>query len=189
MARRQPLPHLWLMTDERVGDALWPALARLPRGAGVIFRHYATPPAERRRLFDAVRRIARRRGLVLLLAGPPRQAAAWRADGAHGRSPHRRTTRPLLRTAPVHDARERGRAVADAILVSPVFATRSHRGARGIGPLRFAGLARLSRRPVIALGGMTPHRFGRLRALGAYGYAAIDAWLGGGAGPPLTIRT
>jgi thiamine-phosphate pyrophosphorylase len=183
MARRQPLPHLWLMTDERVGDALWPALARLPRGAGVIFRHYATQPAERRRLFDAVRRIARRRGLVLLLAGPPRQAAAWRADGAHGRSPHRRTARPLLRTAPVHDARERGRAVADAILVSPVFATRSHRGARGIGPLRFAGLARLSRRPVIALGGMTPHRFGRLRALGAYGYAAIDAWLGGGSGP------
>jgi thiamine-phosphate pyrophosphorylase len=38
------------MTDERLGDALWTALRRLPRGAGIVFRHYATPPAERRAL-------------------------------------------------------------------------------------------------------------------------------------------
>ena len=173
MRSRQPLPRLWLMTDERMGEALWDALARLPCGSGVIFRHYAA--ADRRALFERVRTIARRRRLVLVLAGTPRQAVAWRADGAHGRSPYRRAARPLLRTAPVHDGRELATARAHAVLLSPIFATRSHAQARALGPLRFAMLARRAALPVIALGGMGARRFRRLAPLGAYGWAAIDA--------------
>jgi thiamine-phosphate pyrophosphorylase len=173
MHARQPLPRLWLMTDERMGETLWDALARLPRGSGVIFRHYRTP--DRRMLFARVRAVARRRGLVLLLAGNPRDAVGWKADGAHGRSPHRRASRPLLRTAPAHGAREVASARAHAILLSPVFPTRSHPGARSLGPLRFGLLARRTGAPLIALGGMNSARFGRLRRLGAYGWAAIDA--------------
>jgi len=173
MRPRQPLPRLWLMTDERMGERLWDALARLPRGSGVIFRHYHT--RERRALFERVRAIARRRGLVLLLAGTPREATGWRADGAHGRSLHLRASRPLLRTAPAHDARELNRARAHAALVSPVFTTRSHRGAHSLGPLRFGMLARRARIALIALGGMNARRFDRLVPLGAYGWAAIDS--------------
>src|SRR6187402_67758 len=176
MRSRQPLPTLWLMTDARMGDALWDALARLPRGSGVIFRHYGA--RDRRALFERIRRVARRRGLILLLAGSPREAAAWRADGAHGRSPHIRTIRPLLRTAPAHDAREIGTARAHAILLSPVFATRSHPGALPLGPVRFGLLARRSALPVIALGGMDARRFRRLTPLGACGWAGIDALTG-----------
>jgi thiamine-phosphate pyrophosphorylase len=173
MHTRQPLPRLWLMTDERTGEDMWDALARLPRGSGVIFRHYRT--RERRALFERVRAIARRRRLVLVLAGSPREAAGWRADGVHGRSPHRRTLRPLLRTAPVHDARELAAAKGHAVLVSPVFDTRSHPGGRTLGALRFATLAQRSAMPVIALGGVDARRFGRLAPLGAYGWAAIDS--------------
>jgi thiamine-phosphate pyrophosphorylase len=176
MLSRQPLPRLWLMTDERMGEGLWDALARLPRGSGVIFRHYAT--ADRRTLFEEVRKIARRRGLVLVLAGTAREAAAWRADGVHGRSPHPRTVRPLLRTAPVHKARELTKLRAHAVLISPVFETRSHRGARTLGSIRFANLALMSEAPVIALGGMDARRFRRMARLGAYGWAGIDALLG-----------
>ena len=173
MRSRQPLPRLWLMTDERMGEGLWDALARLPRGSGVIFRHYRT--AHRRALFERMRAVARRRGLVLLLAGTPREAVGWRADGAHGRSPHLSASRPLLRTAPAHDARELTRARAHAVLVSPVFATRSHPGTRSLGPLRFGLLARRTGTPLIALGGMDARRFGRVAPLGAYGWAAIDS--------------
>src|SRR4051812_18150733 len=123
MRRGQPPPVLWLMTDERQGAALWRALARLPGGAGIIFRHYRTPPAERRALFDRVRGIARRRRLVLVLAGPVATAVAWQADGAHGRRLHR-GARPMLRTAPAHDASEllaARRSGADLVLLSPVF--------------------------------------------------------------------
>jgi thiamine-phosphate pyrophosphorylase len=163
------------MTDERQGEALWTALAGLPRGAGIVFRHYRTAPAERRRLFEAVRIVARRRRLVLVLAGPARLAAAWRAGGAHGRVVHR-TARPLLRTAPVHDRREfvaAKQAGADLLFVSPVFDTRSHPGGRMLGPLRFGAIARQAP-GVIALGGLDEPRFRRLGALGAYGWAAID---------------
>ena len=162
------------MTDERQGEALWTALARLPRGGSIVFRHHATPPKARRALFDRVRAIARRRGLVLVLAGPPLRAIAWKADGAHGRSPIVRLPRPLLRTAPVHDMRQMAAARrADLLFVSPVFATRSHPGAGALGPLRFAALAAKARRPVIALGGMDA---GKARRIKAYGWAAIDAW-------------
>jgi thiamine-phosphate pyrophosphorylase len=128
------------MTDERMGEGLWPALQRLPKGAGVIFRHYVTPPAERRALYDRVRSVAKRRRLMLLLAGSPRVAVGWRADGAHGRSPHRRTSRRLIRTAPAHSARELHAARhADLALVSPVFPTRSHPGSKALGPAGVGG--------------------------------------------------
>jgi len=179
MRRRQPLPRLWLMTDERQGGRLWDALARLPRGAGVVFRHYRLAPAERRRLYERVRAVARARSLVLVLAGPPCAAIAWRADGAHGHSPHRTAPRALLRTAPAHNVRDlvAGRRRGAVLLfLSPVFPTRSHPGAAVLGPVRFGGLANRAGGAIIALGGMTPSRGRRLAALGAHGWAAIDAW-------------
>lgn len=176
MRRDHPLPALWLMTDERMGDALWRALARLPRGSGVVFRHHATPRAARRRVFEAVRRIARARRLVLVLAGSERDAIGWRADGWHGRSAHVARLRP--RTASVHDRAELAaarRCGAARIFLSPVFTTRSHSEARPLGRVRF-GLIAGGARGVIALGGMDARRFRALRLLGAEGWAAIDAW-------------
>lgn len=179
MPSRQPLPRLWLMTDERQGDGLFEALNRLPaRRAGIVFRHYWLAPAERRRLFGEVRRIARRRGLVLLLAGPAATARLWGADGSHGRGPAGRW-RCRLRSAPAHDLREilgAERDGADFIFLSPVFPTRSHPGADPLGPDGFARLARRTRLPVIALGGMNAARGRMLRRGGAYGWAGIDAW-------------
>jgi thiamine-phosphate pyrophosphorylase len=181
MHRRQPLPRLWLMTDERQGDALWAALERLPRGSGVVFRHYSLPLGERRRLFRQVRAVARRRRLMLLLAGDPRLAASWGADGSHGRGPHV-PLRGQVRTAPVHDVREMmaaERSGADLLFVSPVFGTRSHPGAAPLGRVRFGLIARRARAPVVTLGGMTPSRFRGLAAFRVYGWAAIDAWSAG----------
>ena len=172
MERRQPLPRLWLMTDERLGEALWPALGRLPLGAGVVFRHYSLAEAERHRQFDRVAAIARRRTLLLLLAGPAEQAAAWGADGSHGRG-----RGSGLRSAPVHGLAEIRAAERDGaalLFLSPVFATRSHPDARPLGPARFNFLARRTELPVIALGGMDDVRARRLRE--AYGWAGIDAF-------------
>ena len=172
MRRRQHLPQLWMMTDERQGEGLWPALERLPRGSGVVFRHYSLTRSDRRALFERVRRIVARRGLVLLIAGsslgrPP-------ADGTHGWA-----NGPGLRSASVHNLREvraAERMGIDLLFLGPVFPTRSHPGARTLGPLRFAALARQTNLPVIALGGMSAARARRVIASGLYGWAAIDAW-------------
>lgn len=165
------------MTDERQGAALWRALARLPRGSGVVVRHYGVDERERLALIARVRRIARRRGLVLIVAGPERLALRIGADGFHERSAHIGDPR-LLRTVAAHDAAEieiARRARADLVFVSPVFATRSHPGARAIGRVRFGLLARRAAMPAIALGGMTAKRARSVSRLGAYGWAAIGA--------------
>jgi thiamine-phosphate pyrophosphorylase len=177
MQRRQPLPRLWLMTDERQGETLWNALRRLPRDSGIVFRHYSLPPADRRALFGEVRKMARRRGLLLLLAGAPGEALAWGADGSHGTGP--RSGAGRLRSAPAHDLaglRAAERSGVDFVFLSLVYPTRSHPGAPALGPRRFDALARATRLPVIALGGMDA-----LKARGlheAYGWAGIDAWSG-----------
>jgi len=171
MPARQPLPRLWLMTDERLGDGLLDAVARLPAGAGVVFRHYSLEEVARRSLFEQVR--AAHPGL-LLLAGPAELADRWGADGSHGPGPG-----AGLRTTPAHDLAEiRAAEAAGAALIflSPVFATRSHPEARPLGAGGFARLAAQTRLPVIALGGMTPKRAETL--VGAYGWAGIDAWRG-----------
>jgi thiamine-phosphate pyrophosphorylase len=173
----QPLPRLWLMTDERLGDRLFDAIDRLPRRSGIVFRHYSLADADRRALFDRVRRVARRRAMVLLLAGSAATAQAWGADGSHGRG---RGRRGGLRSAPVHDAAElraAERAGADLLFLSPVFPTRSHPNVEPLGEPGFARLARMTDLPVIALGGMDAVRGRRLQARGAYGWAAIDAFL------------
>ena len=174
MARRQPLPRLWLFTDERLGDRLHAAIERLPRGAGIVFRHYSLAAPERRSLFGAIRSVAWRRGFTLLLAGSAAEARAWGADGSHGRG---RGTG--LRSAPVHDLAEiraAERASANLLFLSPVFATRSHSDAVPLGPQLFSRLAHRTHLPVIALGGMDAARGRDLRALGAYGWAGIDAF-------------
>lgn len=167
MRPRQPLPRLWLMSDERQGADLLAAVERLPAGAGIVFRHYSLPPTERCALFEVVREAARRRGLVLVTADPP----SGRADGAHNRRGCG------LRTASAHSLREIRRAErrgADLVFLSPVFRTRSHPDRPPLGPRRFARLAGQTTLPVIALGGMDESRFRRLR--GAYGWAGIDVW-------------
>jgi thiamine-phosphate pyrophosphorylase len=173
---KTPVPRLWLMTDERMGDALWHALGALPCGSGVVFRHYATDRSERRILFERIARIARRRRLVLIQAGPNhlgRGAAGFHGGAGSGRG---------LRSVPAHNRREAiagQRAGADMIFISPIHPTRSHPGGRTLGPLRAAMIARGLKPKTIALGGMDGARFRRLHRLGFHGWAAIDAWMPG----------
>ena len=174
MPPRQPLPRLWLMTDERMPDVM-AAIRALPPGSGIVFRHNATAIGERRALFKRIRHIATRRRLCLLLAATPALAQAWGADGAHHRS--LRQSRGL-RSVAVHTPRERmmaARVGADLIFVSPVFATRSHPTVRPLGPVGTAILAGTARCRAIALGGLSDRNWKRVRRFGFYGWAAIDA--------------
>ena len=195
-AQPTPLPRLWLMSDERMGAGFLDAVAALPPGSGVIFRHYTLPDAERKALFAAALRLCRRkRGCVLYLADSVFKSLSWQADGVHLSGKSARAVRDARRarrlglgvTQSVHDASEmtranRGGAVA---LVSPVYPTRSHPDVPVLGAQGFAALAQKARGPVIALGGMTPARFAALVEHGAYGWAAIDALMVGDETPGL----
>lgn len=172
--RSKQLPDIWLISDARNDAVLERVLARLPRGSGLVFRHYHLPPRERRSRFAALRRAVRRRGHRVVLSGSPEQARHWAADGAYG-SPARLTRGPAtLRLATVHSLRELAaahRVRADAVFISPVFPTSSHPGARTLGPVRFRLLVARALVPVIALGGMTAHR---AQGMGWRKWAAIQ---------------
>ena len=163
----------------RNDDVLETALHRMPRGSGFIYRHYHLPDAARFARFDALRRIARAREHTIILADSAQTAREWGADGYYGApralAPRRAGLIPL---ATAHSAAELALALrcgADAALLSPVFATRSHPGGAILGAVRFGLLARRAPIPVIALGGMNA---ARARALGWPRWAAIDGLSG-----------
>lgn len=172
MRQRHPLPKLCLLSDARNDAALARAMARLPRGSLFVFRHHHLPGDVRRRRFAELARIARRHGHRVVLAGSARQARRWGADGAYG-APARLAGGPdLPRLVTVHSLRELARVRrAAAVLLSPVFPTRSHPGARTLGALRFKAIAARSAVPVIALGGLNPSS---ARRLAHPRWAAID---------------
>lgn len=183
------LPPLILMTDmARLPDPV-AAVAGLPPGAAVIVRH--GDAGARRALVHDLRPLCRRSGLRLLVAADPALAAT--VDGLHlpeamARRRQRRPAPGWLVTAAAHSPAALVRAAAagaDAALLSPVFATRSHPDAVALGPLRFARLVRGAPLPVYALGGVTLETVPRLSASGAAGVAGIDLFVqdgGGGCG-------
>ncbi len=117
---------------------------------------------------------------MLVVAGDLRLAAALRA-GTHLRSGHwPRPIRPRgVVTSSAHSVRDLRRAVhagADLVFLSPAFPTASHAGAPGLGPLRWAAIARLGGVAIAlgALGGVDGQNVKRLpprlcRAAGAIG--------------------
>jgi thiamine-phosphate pyrophosphorylase len=178
--KNREIPRVWLMTDPRLDDDLMRILQSLPFRSGVIFRHYNLEQAKRRKLFGKIARICRRRGHVLLLAGSPRLARQWRADGVHNRTDRSRVGNGL-RSAPVHNANEIAQARrngANIMLLSPLFTTRSHPGVRPLGLTRFPRLAAVTGDArVIALGGMNARRMLMLtNCRSIHGWAGIDAF-------------
>jgi thiamine-phosphate pyrophosphorylase len=168
-----PVPRLWLFTDDRRLPDPLQAVAALPRGrAGVVLRHDAD--GTRAALGQELARICRSRRLVLVVAGDVRLAAALNA-GIHlrgGRWPSVIRRRCLL-TSSSHSVPELRRAAAAGAAVaflSPAFPTASHRGAPGLGPLRWGIMAGRVRRAastmqIGALGGIDGYSINRMPRL------------------------
>ena len=165
---RTEWPREWLMTDDRLGDALWAILERMPTGAGVVLRDSS--------IGARVGEICARRALTLGVARDVVLAEALGAALVH--NPAAATSLPVSRS--VHDQTEAQQAHdegAALVFVSPLFATRSHPGAAALGVDQAWRLAEMAGIPAIALGGMNAERFAQLGERGFYGWAGIDAWL------------
>jgi len=170
---------LVLMTDDaRLPDAR-AAARRLPPASLVIIR--ARDSKQRAERAMSLRAIARRRGLILLIADDAALARRLGAHGVHLPEAHARQAGHLkaqnprwLITASAHSLRA---AVltshADAILLSPVFATQSHRNATVLTPARARTIARQVKTPLFALGGITAQN--AIQLSGFSGLAAIGA--------------
>lgn len=179
---RHSLPRLFVLTDpDRMPDPVAVA-ARLPRGAGLIYRHFGAGDRVARAL--ALREATLARGATLLIAADPPLARAVAADGVHW--PERMvgtatawsmSRRHWIVTAAAHSlgaircAERRG---MDAVLASPVFPSRSRSAGPPMGAMRFAHLCAQARLPVIALGGITQDTAPRIARF-CHGVAVVEA--------------
>jgi thiamine-phosphate pyrophosphorylase len=172
--QRTTLPDLWLLSDARNDELLARALRALPRGSAFIFRHYHLDPRSRRARWDELLSLVTQGGHLPVLSGSDDQALAWGAAASYGPPEAVGDAPELMRVATVHDANEiahANAAGADAVMLSPVFATRTHPNIAPLGAEKFHALAALAEMPVIALGGMT---YDRAQELGWSRWAAID---------------
>jgi thiamine-phosphate pyrophosphorylase len=180
---RKGLPSLLFFTDPVRTPSPERVIARLPRGAGVVFRTFGAPDAatQGRELAAA----ARRRGVLFLVGADAELASTLRADGLHlpERAAHRALRyrrRGWIVTAAAHSlgaAIAARRAGADAVVMSPVFPSRSPSAGKALGPVRFAALVRRAGAPAYALGGVNALSARRLTTSGAIGLAAVDGLL------------
>lgn len=179
-------PIVWVVTDAKRMPNPERVVSSLPRGTGVILRHYGA--AKRASLARRLAGLCRKRGLSFLVGGDWRLAARVNADGVHlgddaaraglaaGGRLWRRGKASRLLTVSAHGARglRRGKDLgASAALLGPVFKTASHPGRATLGALRLAAMIRAARLPVLALGGITTANIKKLHASGIAGIAGI----------------
>jgi thiamine-phosphate pyrophosphorylase len=157
------------------------AARRLPKGSAIVYRAFGTADAETqaRRLL----KIAKARGLLLLIGADAALAARVGAHGVHlpermaGRAQRlQRSTWIVTSAAHSAMAARRGLAAgADAVVVSAIFPSNSPSAGKPLGPLRLARLLRAVGGPVYALGGVNDKTARRLLPAGLVGLAAVEA--------------
>jgi len=137
---------------------------------------------------DVIARIdamTREFGARWIASGELEQCFGWPAHGIHLNTRQLVTLdkRPLphdrLVIASCHDLEEIHIADSldvDLVTLSPVMPTASHADASPMGWDDFERVVRRSPLPVMALGGMRPDDWGRVRSLGAFGVAGISAF-------------
>ena len=183
LVRGKPLPNLLFFTDpERTPDPERVA-ERLPTAAAVVFRAFGALDAAARGA--RLREITRRRGLLLLIGADEDLACQVSADGLHlperlsAEAPGLRMAHPdWLITLAAHDeaaARIGAAAGADALVVSPVFPSRSPSAGVPLGVEGLKTIVEAVETPVYALGGVRADTVERLADTGIVGIAAVEA--------------
>jgi thiamine-phosphate pyrophosphorylase len=175
------LPPLLFFTDPLRTPDPERALARLPRGAAIIYRAFGAVDA-----IPVGRRLAilsRRRGVLFFVGASIPLAIALHADGLHlpqrlarRAGDIRRLSRRFMITAAAHDfpaALRARRSGVDAVVVSAVFPSESPSAGKPIGPRRFATIVRRLDLAVYGLGGIDARTIRRLGLTGAAGVAAV----------------
>ena len=172
-------PALFLTDPARTPDPVAIA-AGLPRGWGVVYRHFGAP--DREKVARALLGICRKRGLILLIGGDPGLAAKIGADGVHwpermAREARNWRGRFRLQTMSAHSASDLGQSASASIkaaLLSTVFPSRSASAGQPMGAARFRQIAMRSPLPLFGLGGIDPGNAGQIAGFG--GLAAVDGW-------------
>jgi 8-oxo-dGTP diphosphatase len=193
ICRAAALPPQLAITPSFDPDDCAALLARVDAvlASGVRLLQWRASGLDRQRYLEIgrdLRSACRRHEARLICNAEPELARAIGADGFHlngarlmaSREPIDRAGAALV-MASCHDAEELARAAergVDAVLLSPVLATRSHPATAALGWDGFQRLLDASDLPAYALGGLRSGDEATARAHGALGIAGISAYFG-----------
>lgn len=177
------IPRLHLVTDDEIlAREGFPEMATraMTEGGGRLALHLRGPRTAGRTLHGLAETLSTRVGGALLLVNDRVDVAlALGLAGAHlgQRSIPPSEARRLLGPRAVlglsvHDEDEVRRAstgVLDYVVVGTVFPSPSHPGREPAGPETLERVGRLTSRPVLAIGGITPERVEEASRAGAHG--------------------
>ncbi len=180
------LPALFALTDpDRTPDVVSFAKT-LPEGAGLILRHFGQPKPRMASMDLAS--IASAKKLIYLIGADPDLAAVVGAKGVHWpermpkeASSYKRHQPARLMTMAAHGPEGLAAAKdakADAVILGPVFKSKSPSAGAPLGVKRFTELVASVDLPVYALGGITPENARELEDSGACGIAGIGVFGG-----------
>lgn len=179
---KNPLPPLLFFTDPARTPRPWETAARLPAGAGVVFRHFGAGDALETGL--RLRAATKEAGVRLLVGLDADLAERIEADGVHlperalsaayalsGRRPDWLLTGAAHSSQAIREARD-----LHALVLSPVFpAGGASAKTPALGVESFKAQASTAPCPVYALGGISAANAMELLSSGACGIAGVDA--------------
>ncbi|MBJ26573.1 MAG: thiamine monophosphate synthase [Alphaproteobacteria bacterium] len=175
------LPPIFFLTDMNKFKNPEVICQQLPTGSGVIFRDYEI--SDRKLRASTLAKVCAEHGLILFIGEDRDLALSVGADGVHYKENTITSAfksmkdKKLIVTAATHTfnsilmAKEAG---ADAVLLSPVFRTKSHPEATPLGISKFRDWTNRSPLPVYALGGISSDNAHKLLSTKAIGIAAIE---------------
>jgi len=172
------------MTDSKRLPDPSQLISRLPQGSAVIVRHETREG--KIDLIHKIKKLCAKHKVKLLISDDVSLALSLRLDGVHLSEKTLKKTalcgrfiKPKAQffvTSACHSLKAIKWAeicMIDAVLISPVFATKSHPDGRTLGTWKFANLARKGSIKKYALGGITSKTISHLRKSKACGCAGI----------------
>ena len=171
------LPNLWLFTDSTKTVNPVALSKNLPKNSGIVIRSYGAKNKET--IIRDVLNMKKRRLFTVLISGKYKRAL--NADGNHTPQwtnyPYKTKNIISISAHSAKDVRKSLNVKADLIFISPVFVSTSHKDNRHLGVIKLGLMAKLFKKPVIALGGINNQNISLLKSLPISGCAGIDIFI------------
>jgi thiamine-phosphate pyrophosphorylase len=171
------LPNLWLFTDftKTVNPV---ALSKnLPKNSGIVIRSYGAKNKET--IIRDILNMKKRRLFTVLISGKYKRHLS--ADGFHvPQWINSKNKNKQIISMSVHSGKDVRKSInlkVDLIFISPVFKSTSHINNKNLGVVKLGLMAKLFKRPTIALGGINNKNINRLKNLPISGCAGIDIFI------------
>jgi thiamine-phosphate pyrophosphorylase len=171
------IPYIWFFTDSIKTLNPISIATKLPNNSGIVIRSYTSQNKEK--LIKNIINLKKRKLFTVLISGKYKRHLS--ADGFHvPQWIDSKNKNKKIISMSVHSGKDVRKSInlkVDLIFISPVFKSTSHINNKNLGVVKLGLMAKLFKKPTIALGGINNTNINRLKNLPISGCAGIDAFI------------